>query len=294
MEPLLEVEIVAPEIKLEASPYGLDAFKFFGSAYVTNHFEFSPPNIEIGMTPTVKAGIEANFFGFDHEYAYSFDFDGVTYYEGSLGGLPAADDISIGGNGSKPSDDITDIKFNWAVREISYLIDNGYVSGYPDKTFKPNNGVTRAEFATMIVKILNPSVTGTARNFTDIDGHWAKENILKAARAGFLSGYPDGTFKPNNRLTRQEMFVSLSKVTPGNGDKASLNYFFDDNDIASWAQQGIANAKDNLLIANFPEVRFFRPLKEATRAEASTAFYRILVWRGNFINPHENAYLVKN
>lgn len=90
----------------------------------------------------------------------------------------------------------------WYSKGISDMTSRGYLKGYPDGTFKPNEKITRAEFATMIAKYdIDNSATAP---FSDIKSHWAKSDIDKEYGNLRLDGYPDGTFKPNNPITRAE------------------------------------------------------------------------------------------
>lgn len=95
----------------------------------------------------------------------------------------------------------------WSNRHISTLVNGGIIQGYNDGTFKPGSSITRAELATIASRFdnLSPFV---ADRFSDISGHWANEYINSAADKGWVNGYPDGTFRPNQAITRAE-FVTL-------------------------------------------------------------------------------------
>ncbi|GAA4826935.1 S-layer homology domain-containing protein [Algivirga pacifica] len=190
----------------------------------------------------------------------------------------------------------TDYDEHWASVEISYMIDNGYMSGYGDGSFKPDNTLTRAEFASMIVATLNPAQKPeyASRSFNDISGHWAEAKILQAARAGYLSGYADGTFRPNDQITREQLFVSLA----GNenivaGCEALLDEYTDKGSISSWAKGGVADATNNKLVANYPTKTSLYPMEAAYRGEAVTALYQLMVLEGN-APAYTNAYTVES
>jgi hypothetical protein len=98
----------------------------------------------------------------------------------------------------------SDIQGHWAQSQIQTLVSKGVLSGYPDGTFKPDNAVTRAEFATMTNKAFGFATAGSA-NFSDVKaGDWFASEVGKAQSAGYIAGYPDGTFKPGNQVTREE------------------------------------------------------------------------------------------
>ncbi|HPP44090.1 MAG TPA: S-layer homology domain-containing protein, partial [Caldisericia bacterium] len=87
----------------------------------------------------------------------------------------------------------------WAYKEINKLVELGILKGYPDGTFKPGNNVTRAEFATMVVLAKKLTLISPATpTFKDVPtNHWAYKQVETAAKAGYLKGYPDGTFGPS-------------------------------------------------------------------------------------------------
>ncbi|WP_338791206.1 S-layer homology domain-containing protein [Bernardetia sp. MNP-M8] len=176
---------------------------------------------------------------------------------------------------------ITDITGNWAENEIRYMLDNGFMSGYADNTFRPNNTTSRAEFATMIAVIIDPSISSdpavASRSFTDISGHWAEANILKAARAGYLSGYTDGTFRPNDPITRMQVTLSISNgLGVSGGTSTMLNLFTDKNDVPSWATTSVTNGIANRFVANHPDKNYYKPNENSTRANATVVMYQAL------------------
>jgi uncharacterized repeat protein (TIGR02543 family) len=98
----------------------------------------------------------------------------------------------------------TDVEGNrWSNRAISTLYNAGIISGYPDGTFRPSAPITRAEFATIAAKFDNLDL-GIPSKFTDIAGHWAERYITSAENKGWVQGYPDMTFKPEQDITRAE------------------------------------------------------------------------------------------
>src|SRR5690606_34341650 len=84
---------------------------------------------------------------------------------------------------------------------------------YPDGLFKPDKPITRAEFASQLNRVFQMKGNNNRNtDLKDIDGSWAKEDIVNLVAAGVISGYPDGTFKPNQTITREEMVVVLSRI----------------------------------------------------------------------------------
>ena len=100
---------------------------------------------------------------------------------------------------------------SWYNNAISTTANAGWVSGYPDGTFRPDAYITRAEFATIAARFLSDVYSGTSM-FTDISGHWAEDYINRAAAAGWINGYADGTFRPNAYITRAEAVTLINRM----------------------------------------------------------------------------------
>ncbi|MFS0869881.1 S-layer homology domain-containing protein [Paenibacillus xylanilyticus] len=147
-----------------------------------------------------------------------------------------------------------------------------YINGYKDGLFKPNNKITRAEMATILAQVYDKSAVQSDVTFRDVDSsHWGAEAIAKVAKMGLMKGYKDGTFKPNQSLTRAEMAslaVSLNPdpATPGSGF----------SDIGShWAKDAILRAQSLGILTGYRDGTF-RPNAELTRAEAVVVINRAL------------------
>ena len=99
----------------------------------------------------------------------------------------------------------------WSNRAISTLYNADIISGYPDGTFRPSAPITRAEFATIAAKFDDLDL-GSASKFTDIVGHWAEDYITSSENKGWIKGYPDLTFKPQQDITRAEAMTLINNV----------------------------------------------------------------------------------
>ena len=100
---------------------------------------------------------------------------------------------------------------SWYNNAISTTANAGWVSGYSDGTFRPDAYITRAEFATIAARFLSGVYTGGDR-FTDISSHWAEDYINRAAAAGWINGYANGTFRPNAYITRAEAVTLINRM----------------------------------------------------------------------------------
>ncbi len=106
---------------------------------------------------------------------------------------------------------------------ISTIANAGIINGYPDGTFRPDNTITRAEFASILSKFVE--VTGEEVSFSDVSGHWAENVIADIAAAGWINGYEDGTFRPDGLITRAEAVKILNAAANRtfNGNAVALN-----------------------------------------------------------------------
>jgi len=99
----------------------------------------------------------------------------------------------------------------WYNNAISTMANAEFLQGYPDGTFRPRRAITRAEFATIVSRFMNIEYEGENR-FSDVGGHWAVDAINTVAYVGWVTGYPDGTFRPNNRITRAEAATIVNRI----------------------------------------------------------------------------------
>ena len=176
----------------------------------------------------------------------------------------------------------SDIQNHWAKDCIQQLFTRSIISGYPDGTFRPNNPVTRAEFAAILRKAFPNTVpVRGAITFRDVPAnHWANSAIQTVARAGFFSGYPDSTFRPNLQIPRVQALVALVSGLKYNLDpnpNPTLQQYFDDAaTIPKYALGAIATATQKRLVVNYPDIRRFNPNQNATRAEIAAFICRAL------------------
>ena len=113
---------------------------------------------------------------------------------------------------STQSNSLSDVsRGQWFNHAISTLSSMGIVKGNPDGTFDPDAPITRAEFAAIAARF-DDKDTNTTSNFSDIASHWAKDEIGVAANKGWINGYPDSTFRPNQYITRAEAMTLVNRV----------------------------------------------------------------------------------
>lgn len=173
-----------------------------------------------------------------------------------------------------------DIQGHWAEDDIVRATEMGWVNGFPDGSFAPQNEVTRAQFTTMLSRALAlSSSSDEARTFKDYEliPVYAESHVSNAAAAGLVKGYEDATFRPSQAITRSEITVMLMRAL-GYEDKMdpALPLAYDDADrIPDWAYPAIATASD-LGIVKGRAHNQFAPDAYTTRAEAVTLILRLL------------------
>ena len=148
----------------------------------------------------------------------------------------------------KTTSSFSDIKDGaWCCRAVSTLTNMGIIKGYTDGTFRPNADITRAELATIIARFAKLDVN--TKTFSDINGHWAQKNIELAAGNGWINGYEDGTFRPNNNITRAETFAMINRVLDRQTESVSdllptseMNMWSDNLNENAWYYKDVQEA----------------------------------------------------
>ncbi len=169
----------------------------------------------------------------------------------------------------------------WAAPFIQELSQRGVIAGFPDGSFRPEEAVTRAQFAAMVNKAFQKAQQRSPINFTDVpSNYWGYSAIQQAYTIGFLSGYPGNRFEPNQAIPRQQVLVSLAnglEYTASSNTESTLQYFNDASNIASYARSPIAAATEKQIVVNYPNVKFLNPTATATRAQVAAFIYQALV-----------------
>lgn len=165
-------------------------------------------------------------------------------------------------------------KDHWAFVYIADLADRGVINGYEDGSFKPSKTVTRAEWSKIMVDAAGVQVSDDNVYFTDMANHWANKYV-NAAR-NYLTGYTDGSYRPNQAATREDVTVAMVRLKGydlSEVDYSTLSKFTDVDSISNSAKGYVSVAIQNNLISGF-EDNTFRGQDTLTRAEAATLLYR--------------------
>ncbi|WP_198592161.1 S-layer homology domain-containing protein [Kyrpidia spormannii] len=167
-----------------------------------------------------------------------------------------------------PGPDFTDIKGHWAealIREAA----RGWVTGFPDGTFRPDQPVTRGEFAVMAMKAFGWAPTeGPSLPYLDRDGipDWARDAVAAGTVLGVLKGYDDGYFRPDRLISRAELGVIIAKAAGLPVMAGAHTTFADDSAIPEWARRFVAVAQEAGLLVGRGDNQF-EPEGLTTRAE---------------------------
>jgi len=178
----------------------------------------------------------------------------------------------------------SDIQNHWAQAFIEALAGRGIVNGFPNGTYRADNSMTRAEFATVISKAFSLPTKREYIPFSDVPAnYWAAGAIQKAFEIGMISGFPDGTFRPTDRITRVHVLLALvNGLGIGSGVQPDLlpllpQVYQDGGTIPSYALEAVAIATRARMVASFPNVYLFNPNLPATRGDVASFIYQALV-----------------
>ncbi|MER2107558.1 MAG: S-layer homology domain-containing protein [Solibacillus sp.] len=166
-----------------------------------------------------------------------------------------------------------DVAGHWAEKQIMFLAEKGWISGYSDGTFKPNNFLIRAQAATIINNFLALIPTNERISFSDVDkGFWALEPISLVAQHKIMNGIGDGRFSPNTILTRAQM----AQIFAGFYSQSANNRMnsFKDVDKNFWAYIAIETMKQEGVMVGYSDSRF-GPNDFTTRAQMAAIIYQL-------------------
>ncbi len=172
----------------------------------------------------------------------------------------------------------------WAYPFIAALSQRGIISGFADNTFRPDQPVTRAEFATFVQEAFDQSPTQSAEQYKDLPSDfWATPGIQEATRTGFLTGYPGDVFRPTQQIPRVQALVALVSglnLSSQSPTDQTLQTYQDAAQIPNWASNQVAAATEAGLVVNYPDQKSLRPNALTTRAEAAAFIHQALAQAG--------------
>jgi hypothetical protein len=183
---------------------------------------------------------------------------------------------------------------HWIYPILQNLAQRQLLNGFPDGSFRPEAGMTRAELAIQLAQlnITNSANTNTSSkgqpqpspSYRDVDSyHWAYRPIQWAVENGYMTGYPDGTYRPNQPLTRLQVVLSLSQglgLKSQNSPAQVLQLYEDHQQVPDWGDRALAGALEAGLVTGEPQSNRLQPNRLATRAEVISMIHAVLVYTG--------------
>ncbi len=243
------------------------------SDYSRNHTNSNSDNVDdVAIAPPRRGsrGGNGDSTGRDNSYSNSGNQSNLNTNEST------SLDSTISGSSYK------DVQGYWGEPYISGLASRGIIGGFPDGSFKPNDQITRAQFAAIAAKALSVPSAGASATFRDVPSrHWAANVISSVSSAGLVTGFPDGTFRPEDKITRAQALVILAKALKNAAPNANeLNSYSDASQVPNWAQQSVSIAAGGHIIVNYPDPSLIRPIDFATRGEVAALMYQTLLNSG--------------
>ena len=188
--------------------------------------------------------------------------------------------VAAGGTGNSV---FPDVQGHWAQAYIEALAQRNIITGFPGGTFKPNDPVTRVQYAAILNKAFAPTPKQAAIAFRDVSSNfWGFQPIQSVVTGGFMKGFEDSTFRSDQRIPRVQVLVALSTGLsfPTPADSSSLSLFQDSAAIPAYARNAVAAATMRKVVVNYPLVGQLNPNREATRGEVAALVYQALVSAG--------------
>ena len=220
------------------------------------------------------------------------DEPGITSYlmpKKSVVGLTLVSDKKIGSSDAvsgkviyEGEENFTDIDYWWGRNEINLLANDGVISGYGDGSFRPEDNITRAEFASILYYALIKENKEADKIFEDVNpDDWYYNAVYNLFTEGYIRGKSGRYFAPNDNITLEELFVVTARICMINGEyqAADANYlgnFVYADKISDWAKEAVCFAVENGYADRLYENGQLDVTKNATRGEATVILYRLL------------------
>jgi len=180
--------------------------------------------------------------------------------------------------------DCTEKTHPWAIEAVNALSKAGIINGFGDGTFRPDANITRAEFVKIATLAFNMAEASAKANFTDVyETDWYYSYVGSGQRNGIITGNPDGTFCPNNGITRQDLALIIYRIIEKNAitseNETRPVKFTDEANISNYALNAVYKMQTLGIINGF-EDGSFHPTENATRAQTAKIIYYVLKLAG--------------
>ena len=169
----------------------------------------------------------------------------------------------------------TDTQGHWAGSVLAKWESQALISGYEDGTIRPDNEISRAEFVSLVNRVAGYQAAGSAVKFSDVKtGDWYAGQVAIAVNEGYIGGFEDNTFRPNDSVTRAQAAAIIARIKNLPSDAARVEQFADAAATPNWAK-GVVGAVANAGYMIGDEANNFNAEKALTRAEAVAALDRV-------------------
>lgn len=169
----------------------------------------------------------------------------------------------------------TDTQGHWAGSVLAKWESQALISGYEDGTIRPDNEISRAEFVSLVNRVAGYQAAGSAVKFSDVKtGDWYAGQVAIAVNEGYIGGFEDNTFRPNDSVTRAQAAAIIARIKNLPSDAARANQFADAAATPDWAK-GVVGAVANAGYMIGDEANNFNAEKALTRAEAVASLDRV-------------------
>jgi hypothetical protein len=183
----------------------------------------------------------------------------------------------------------------WYYPFIEGLASQKLISSLSGKNFEPDKLITRAQMASFINDAFNAPLQEEKTDFKDVPKDAAlTDEIDKTKQKGFMKGYPNNIFRPQQEIPRYQVLVALAtglNLQPTKDPKETLKVFDDASKIPDWAVKQVAAATEKGLVVNHPNIKSLDPDRPATRAEAAAMIHQALLNLGK-VKPVESPYII--
>lgn len=183
---------------------------------------------------------------------------------------------------------VSDTSGHWAASHIDEMMGMGVIKGYPDGTFKPDKNITRAEFMVMVNTAFGFK-DYVSKMYSDVSSSdWFYSAVNVASGAGYITGYSDGTMRPNNPITREEAATMLAKAKGLTGNEEAYMKFSDYMNI-TWSKSYVGAVSAAAIMSGYPDGSF-GPTKSITRAESAVSIHKAMGIKGMDMSSSEMIY----
>ena len=175
----------------------------------------------------------------------------------------------------------------WAYDSIQKLANSQVISGFPDGKFRPEEPVTRAQFAAVLSQAFLRAKARSSTPFADVrPNYWAADAINAARSSGFMAGYPDNRFRPDAPIRRVDAWVALAKgLKYADASENTLNRYSDAGKIPEYAAAAVRSlAQAEILVPDSKDTTKLSPLKSATRADLAAFVYQAMMTTSDWQN----------